>query len=233
MKNPLFVFAFLGASFALSAQTPAQPVVAVTKPASPVVVRWAEGAAGASSVVQNGMKIESLRSGSILIKVSPLTQVGDRYTQTWVGILNSGPDQLSFEPGKTSVEVIKPKARTFSAIPRETASGKIQNSGESKAQMLASTGQQGNLDCTRAQLMGGCQPPGSGVSTHAAQDQMLVSSQQSQWARQNGLSTASLEAGASVQGAVFFPREKEKEYVVRIPVGNYVFEFPFDAQDRR
>jgi hypothetical protein len=234
VKAYLLLLLCFSVAFAVAAPTTAPPAAENANAATtPVVVRWAEGVPGASSEVQNGTRVESLRNGPILIKISPLTKFGEQYTQTWVGVLNSGPDAVSFEADKASVEVVKPKAKTIAAIPVARTAKAINDAGQSAAQVLDSTNQQGNLGCTPGQLMSGCQPTGSGVSTQAAHDRLVMSKQQSQWAQDHGLSTSTLNPGSGLQGAVFFPREKEKEYIVRIPVGNYIFEFPFRPKDAR
>ncbi len=228
MKPAVLVLICFGVSLTMAAQTAVQPQAAGPNTATaPVVVRWAEGAPGASSTVQNGVTIESLRSGDVLVKLGPLSDLGPRITQSWVGIQNSGPEAVELHADKASVEVVKPTEKTLPAVPADNLAKAISSGGAALAQVLNSTNRQGNLNCTAAQRAAGCQPPGSESSTQAAHDQQAMATQQSQWVREHGLRAASLQPGSSLQGALFFPRDKAKGYIVRIPVGNYVFEFPF------
>ena len=224
MKAALLLFAMLSISMALLAQAPA-PLTA----ANPTVVRWAENAAGASVTVQGGMRIEALRIGGILIKVSPLNEVAQQFTQTWVGIVNSGPDAAELHAG-ASVEVLKPNADTLAAVPAGKVAKVIATQGGVAAQVLTNTEQGGDLGCKGAQITD-CVPTGSGSTTQAAKDRGEVASGQARWAQEHGLGETRLTPGVAVQGAIFFPRGKIKEYVVRVPVGNYVFEFPFGPKD--
>jgi hypothetical protein len=59
------------------------------------------------------------------------------------------------------------------------------------------------------------------------------SNQQAQWARDNGLKQTSVAPGNEVQGSIFFRKDKKSaDYILRIPVGDQVFEFPVSAQNK-
>jgi hypothetical protein len=60
-----------------------------------------------------------------------------------------------------------------------------------------------------------------------------LTAQQGQWVKDNGLKQKTLAPGDEAQGAIIFKKDKKPaDYVVRISVGDQVFEFPLSAQNK-
>jgi hypothetical protein len=59
------------------------------------------------------------------------------------------------------------------------------------------------------------------------------SGQQAQWVRDNGLKEKTLAPGEEAQGAIVFKKDKKPaSYVLRVPVGSVILEFPLSAQNK-
>jgi hypothetical protein len=76
-----------------------------------------------------------------------------------------------------------------------------------------------------------CQPTDTQVQM--GKQIAAFSSQQAQWVRDNGLKQKTLAPGEEAQGAIVFKKDKKPaNYVLRVPVGSVILEFPVGAQNR-
>jgi hypothetical protein len=188
---------------------------------TPSVLRWAEGAPNAISDVKNDNKIEGLKADTVHIFVSLADLKETEYNRVWVQISNHSKSPIDFNP--ESAVLLKGDKSLRPETPEKTAHT-IQKVGEAKSQELSSAhcNQVGSLQCqpTNTQMQ---------MSKQVAQ----FSNQQAQWARDNGLKQTSVAPGNEVQGSIFFRKDKKSaDYILRIPVGDQVFEFPVSAQNK-
>ena len=106
----------------------------------------------------------------------------------------------------------------------DKAAKSIQKFGEAKSQELSSA------HCTMM-TASGCQP--TNTQMQMSKQVLAFSGQQAQWVRDNGLKQKTLAPEEEAQGAVVFKKDKKSaDYILRIPVGGEVFEFPLSAQNK-
>jgi hypothetical protein len=76
-----------------------------------------------------------------------------------------------------------------------------------------------------------CQPTNTQIQM--SKQVLAFSAQQGQWVRDNGLKQRTLAPGEEAQGAIVFKKDKKSaDYILRIPIGDQVFEFPLNAQNK-
>jgi len=199
--------------------------------APPSVVHWTDGAPNATSEVKNDTKIEGLKTDDIHIFVSLADVKETEYNRVWVQVSNHGKAPLDFNP--QAAVLLKGDKSVRAEVPDKAAKS-IQKVGEAKAQELSSA--HCNMMTTGQNKGGG----GTGAGCSPTNTEMQVSKQvlefsgkQAEWVRNNGLSQKTLATDEEVQGAIVFRKDKKSaDYVLRIPVGGEVFEFPLSAQNK-
>jgi hypothetical protein len=191
-------------------------------------VRWTDGAPNATSEVKNDNKIEGLKTDDIHIFVSIADVKETEYNRVWVQVANHGNTPITFDP--QSAILLNGEKALRAEVP-EKAANSIQKVGEAKSQELSSahcnmmmTGQQKSASF-------GCSPTDTEVQM--GKQISAFSSQQSQWVKQNGLTATTIAPGEEAQGAIVFKKDKKPaNYVLRMPVGGEVLEFPLSAQNK-
>jgi hypothetical protein len=187
----------------------------------PTVIKWVEGAPNATIETKNDQKVEGLKTDDVKVYVSLSELKETQYNRLWVHITNTGKAPLDFNP-MTAVLLKGDKAVRAEAP--DKASNSIQKYGEAKAQELSSA-HCPNMIATQ------CQP----TSTQVQEGKQVQSftAQQGQWLRDNGVKDKTLAPGEEVEGFIAFKKDKKAtDYVLHIPVGNSVFEFPLSAQNK-
>jgi len=187
----------------------------------PTVVRWAEGAPNAVSDVKNDIKIEGLKTDDIHIFVSLAEIKETEYNRVWVQVSNHGKSPIDFNP---EAAVLLKGDKAVKAENPDKAAGAIQKFGEAKSQELSSA------HCTAMSYVG-CQPTNAQMQVSK---QVLVNANgQAEWVRNNGLKEKSITLGDEAQGAIVFRKDKKAtDYILRLPIGDQVFEFPLSAQNK-
>jgi hypothetical protein len=196
------------------------------QPSTPV--RWTEGAPNATSDVKNDTKIEGLKTDDIHIFVSLADVKETEYNRVWVQVANHGKAPIAFDP--QSAILLNGDKAVRAEVP-EKAAHSIQKVGEAKSQELSSA--HCNMMMTGQQKTGttGCQPTDTQVQM--GKQIAAFSSQQSQWVRDNGLKPTTIAPGEEAQGAIVFKKDKKPAtYVLRVPVGGEMLEFPLSAQNK-
>jgi hypothetical protein len=188
---------------------------------SPSAVRWVEGAPNASSDVKDAAKIEGLKTDDIHIFVSLAEVKETEYNRVWVQVSNHGKAPIDFNP--QSAVLLNGDKAMRAEVPDKAAKS-IQKFGEAKSQELSSA------HCTMM-TASGCQP--TNTQMQMSKQVLAFSGQQAQWVRDNGLKQKTLAPEEEAQGAVVFKKDKKSaDYILRIPVGGEVFEFPLSAQNK-
>lgn len=203
--------------------------------AAPSVIRWTEGAPNATSDVKNDAKIEGLKTDDIHIFVSLADVKETEYNRVWVQVSNHGKSPIDFNP--QSAVLLKGDKSVRAEVP-DKAANSIQKYGEAKAQELSSAHCNMMTTGPSGKGGGGGGAGGAGCSATNTQVQMskqvlAFSAQQSQWVRDNALKQKTLAPEDEAQGAIVFKKDKKSaDYILRIPVGTEVFEFPLSAQNK-
>jgi len=185
-------------------------------------IRWVEGAPNATSDVKNDMKIEGLKTDDVQIFASLSDLKETEYNRVFVQIFNHSKAPVSVDP--QSIMLTNEKDKTIRPEASDKAANSIQRFGEAKSQELSSA------HCPNM-IATGCQPTVSQMQ--AAKQVAAYSAQQSQWVRDNALSQKPIAPGANTQGYVVFKKDKKKaSYILKVPVGTQVFEFPVSAENK-
>jgi hypothetical protein len=188
---------------------------------SPSAVRWSEGAANAKLNVENGTRIETLTTDNVGISAGLREMEKTEYNRAWIAVVNRGKIPLDFHP--EAITLVNAKGKTIAAENPEKTADSIQRTGEAQANEMASP------NCTAMAGktgMPGCQPTNTQVQV--SKQILEFAGKQAEWARSNGLKTKTLAPNEQAQGAVFFKQEKKAtDYILRIPIGSEVLEFPF------
>ena len=188
---------------------------------APSVLRWAEGAPNATFDVKNDAKIEGLKTDDVHIFVSLADVKNTEYNRVWVQISNHGKAPIEFNPQSA---VLLKGDKSVRAEVADKAANSIQKFGEAKSQELSSA------HCTMMTATG-CQP--TNAQMQLSKQVLAESGQQAQWVRDKGLKQKPLAPGDEAQGAIVFKKDKKStDYILRVPVGGEVFEFPLSAQNK-
>jgi len=188
---------------------------------APSVLRWAEGAPNATFDVKNDAKIEGLKTDDVHIFVSLADVKNTEYNRVWVQISNHGKAPIEFNPQSA---VLLKGDKSVRAEVADKAANSIQKFGEAKSQELSSA------HCTMMTATG-CQP--TNAQMQLSKQVLAESGQQAQWVRDKGLKQKTLAPGDEAQGAIVFKKDKKStDYILRVPVGGEVFEFPLSAQNK-
>lgn len=189
---------------------------------APAPIRWADGAANATSEVKNDAKIEGLKTDDVHIFVSMADVKETEYNRVWVQVSNHGKSAVDFDP--QSAILLTEKDKTVRAEVPDKAAKAIQKFGEAKSQELSSA------HCTLMTATG-CQP--TNTQMQMSKQVLEFSGKQADWVRQNGLQKKTLAPGEEEQGAILFRKDKKAaSYTLRVSVGAQTFEFPVSAQNK-
>ena len=188
---------------------------------APSAIRWAEGAPNATSEVKNDSKIEGLKTDDIHIFVSLADVKETEYNRVWVQVSNHGKAPIAFDP---EWAVLLRGDKSVRAEVPDKAAKAIQKFGEAKSQELSSA------HCNMM-VAAQCQP--TNAQMQMSKQVLAFSGTQAQWVRDNGLKQKTVAPGDEAQGAIIFRKDKKSaDYILRIPIGDQVFEFPLNAQNK-
>ena len=217
--NVLFVSVSTALVGTILLASPGNAVRQVNGPAG--TVRWAEGAPNATSEIKNDMKIEGLKTDDIHIFVNMTELKETEYNRVWVQVSNHGKAPIDLDP--QSAVLLSGDKSVRAEIPDKAAKS-IQKFGEAKSQELSSA------HCNMMVAVQ-CQP--TNAQMQMSKQVLEFSGKQAQWVRDNALKQKALARGEEVQGAIVFKKEKKRsDYILRIPIGNQVFEFPVQAENK-
>jgi hypothetical protein len=214
----------LTASLALAqAPSPAPSAAPQAAPsAAPATLRWAEGDKNSELVTQQGVRIEIIHAPGLDVAVS-LLDLQEFATRAWVQVLNRGSAGLPIDPAQATLQIVKPKAKTLPAVSADKVAEKIKQAADVQAEGRAGAG------C--ALMSAGCAQNSSGVASSKEVQQRADAMINS--VKSTALLAQMVPPSGQAQGAVFFPFErKRQESLLRIPIGNQIFEFSFMAEKK-
>jgi hypothetical protein len=202
-------------------------LLAITGNATPQVngpvgaIRWTEGAPNATSEFKNDTRIEGLKTDAIHIFVNLSDVKETEYNRVWVQVSNHSKAAIAFNPESV---VLLSGDKSVRAEAPDKAAKSIQKYGEAKSQELSSA------HCAMMTATG-CQP--TNTQMQMSKQVLELSNKQAQWVRDNGLKQKTIAPGEEAQGAIVFKKDKKSaDYILRIPIGDQIFEFPLRAQNK-
>ncbi len=199
---------------------------------SPSVVRWRFEAPNAVTAIRNGSKIEGIKMDDVHIYVALYDLKDTEYNGAWVQIANHGQKPINLDPQSAFLKdgkVVRPEE------PEKVANG-IRRLGEAKSQELASP------TCSTMNSGGGsgggkvsasleCRP--TNMQVELSKEVLASSNVRAEWVRDKSLTQTTVGPGEELVGAILFRKGKTRaDYVLAIPVGNKMFEFPVSAENR-
>jgi hypothetical protein len=199
-------------------------------------VRWQSGAANSDLIVRNGLQIAILDHEGLSVRVTLTVQ---NYRQVaLVGVINQTPNRVEVVPSEMTFVLLDPEGKTFPYQDPDKIAAKARNAA-ALASVLA-----GILSYQRSYTTGAIHGTSfysttttyPNVSGSALALAGQIKEDEASNIQRDGLRENTLVPGEHVAGAVFFaaPKHYEKDYktrkletLLRVPVGDYMFEFPF------
>jgi len=218
------------------------PATALAQTPPPTVVRWQSDARSSDWVVRNGTEIVSLNQDRLSVRVALTAR--EPLQVALVGVTNKTDQAIELLPSRMTLDLVEPELKPFPYTDPDTLAEKVRQVSPwvyifgAMAMMATRTtwtsgtvgGQMVNLS-TRTHD----QAAEDRVSNDIEMEEERKAAEASNIQRE-GLRENTLLPGESVAGAVYFtaPKHYDKDYrtgklrtVLRVPVGDYVFEFPF------
>lgn len=202
------------------AQAPGAPASTASPQASSADPATGGSVAGTdtdkSSDFQGGMQVQVQHSSDIDVSIS-LSDLRRDAIRAWVQISNRGATDVALAPEKATLEILSPGQKMLRAMNPDKLATAIQRVGEDDAEHERY----------------GCELPGEpGAPSECAKArESAFQIQQASEAtaadvRSSALRAQVVKPGEQVQGAIFFTYQKKRgESVLRLPVGDQVFEF--------
>jgi len=200
------------------------------------VARWQPGATGSEELNANGQLVESLTVNGVTVQVS--LQDSGWKLRADVAVANDGPAQVSFAPSRFTLDELFPSAKSLAyQDPKQLA--KAVNH-----QILwtaASAAPEADPHVTSAAYHAAAYSSALSqnyLAQHEATVQ-LVSEHKAEFNPASqinvvALSSASLKTGQKAAGAVWFERDaKPKQLLLRVPVGDVLYEFPLSFEKNK
>lgn len=193
------VLAILLAGTAL-AQTPA-----------PTVVRWQRGARNSDLVVRNGLEIVMLGRDGLTVKVTlTVLTVGHPRQVALVEVVNGTDQRVEVVPSRITLDLVEPELKLFPYLNPDTLAAELRRMAKKDLE--------------------------SGVTSDMNREFTEDKTGMASDTEHSALRENTLLPGESISGDVFFaaPERFEQDYgkgklgiVLSVPVGDYVFKFPF------
>ena len=218
------------------------PDMALAQTPPPTIVRWQSDARNSDWVVRNGLEIVMLGQDGLTVKVA-LTGREPRQVAL-VTVTNQTDQRIELLPSRMTLDLVEPRQKTFRYLDPDALATKVRQVSP-WIYIFGAMAMMGTQTSWTSGTVGG-QRVNLSTTTHdqASEDRVLngIEMEQERKAaeasniQREGLRENTLLPGESVAGAVFFaaPKGYEGDYetrkleaVLRIPVGAYVFEFPF------
>jgi hypothetical protein len=219
--------AFLFFSWAL-AMLPVGFAVAQT-PAT-TIVRWQSGAPNSDLIVRNGLEIVLLDQQGLSVRAT--LRVIDDKPQVFLAVVNRSSSRIELVPSLVTFKLVAPEEKAFRYLDPDQVAAKIRNEAGIYAMV-------GFMLGARASYTVG-QAGGAGFNSTTTDSGWVAvaegKNQKAESIQDHGLRENTALPGESVGGIIFFGNPKhygrdygtgELESVLQVPVGGYVFEFPF------
>jgi len=186
------------------------------QPATPATTLGGEGTR-TSEVPSN--RRAPVQSGSAIEVTADLQDLRQDAIRAWVHIANHGTADITLAPERATLEILSPGQKMLRAMNPDKLATAIQRIGEDDAKSLRS----------------GCEATDPGYGTApcpkalaSASDMEYTATATAADVRSSALRAQVLKPGEQAQGAIFFTYQKKRgEAVLRLPIGDQVFEFHF------
>jgi hypothetical protein len=216
-----------------SQPSPRKPVQIASANVQNGVARWQPGAAGSEELNANGQVVESLTVNGVTVQVS--LQDSGWKLRADVAVANDGPAQVSFAPSRFTLDELFPSAKSLAyQDPKQLAKAVNHQILWTAASAAPEAGpRMANAAYHPAAYSSALSQ--NYLAQHEATVQM-VSEHKAEFNPASqinvvALSGASLKTGQKTAGAVWFERDaKPKQLVLRVPVGDVIYEFPLSFE---
>jgi len=216
--------------------------MALAQTPAPTVVRWQFGARNSDWLVRNGLEIVMLGQDGLTVKVA-LTVHHPRHVAL-VDVTNETGQRVEVVPSRMTLDLVEPEHKPFPYLDPDTLAASVRQTSI-WAYVFAAMASMGTQQSHTTGMVGGVRVNMT-TTTHdqAAEDRAIEAINRNTERRvgvasdiqRGALRENTVLPGEDVGGSVFFatPKHYDKDYgtgkletVLRVPVGDYVFEFPF------
>lgn len=199
------------------------------------VARWQAGSTGSEELYANGQLVESLTVNGVTVQVA-LEDTGWKLRAD-VAIANEGSAQVSLNPSRFTLDELFPNAKSLAYQDPKHLAKAVNH------QILWGTASAAPEAGPRVSNAAYHAPYSSALSqNYLAQHEatvQLVSERKADFNPASqiyvvALSNASVQPGHETAGAVWFERDaKPKQLLLRVPVGDVVYEFPLSFEKNK
>jgi hypothetical protein len=212
-----------------SQPSPRKPVQAASAAVQNGVARWLSDSSGSEELNANGQLVESLTVNGVTVQVS-LQDTGWKLRAD-VAVANDSPSQVSFTPSRFTLHELFPSAKSLAyqdpkhlakAVNHQILWTAASAAPEAGPRVASAAYHPAAYSSALSQNY---------LAQHEATVQ-LVSEHKAEFNPASqinvvALSSASLQTGQKAAGAVWFERDaKPKQLLLRVPVGDVIYEFP-------
>jgi len=215
---PLLANAFPAAVTQVTGATPATVSAGSSaQPVAPATTLGPEG--GKSSELSSGTEAHA---PAVEVTASLLDLRNDAI-QAWVRVSNRDTTDISLAPGKATLEIFSPGHKTLNALDPDKLARTIRTVGQVDADTEWKAG------CDFRNPYANCGPAGAAADRIRQEAQATAAD-----VKASALPTQVLKPGEQAQGAIFFTYQKKRgESVLRLPIGDQVFEFHFPPKKEK
>jgi hypothetical protein len=205
------------------------------------VIRWSGGSPGSESLNEMGVDSKILSNGKLAVRAA-VQRGGARYIAVIIKVANGTGHEIQLDPKSLKLQVLAPEKQELSIIDPDTLASRL------KADTIAdykATHDERPVDVrkeiARSSPRKGPNTEAQVESVNRTKRRSLTSDpdsaerarmddtlQQVNLIHANALRRATIANGANLGGAVFFPIKNMQQLLLRVPLGDVVFEIPFD-----
>jgi len=207
---------------ATGAQAPVGPPSTTSPQAGSAQLASAGGVAGTdagnSSDLQRGTQVQVQHRSDVDVSVS-LSDLRQDAIRAWVHVTNRGATDVALAPEKPTLETLNPEHKVLPALNPDKLATAIRRVGEDDAEHARYGCEPGTDEYNL--------PPCPKARASASEIERTAETTAAD-VRSSALRAQVLKPGEQVQGAIFFTYQKKRgESVLRLPIGDQVFEFRF------
>ncbi len=208
---------------------------AQTETVSPKVVRWTQGAQGCDLVYKEGVGFYVLKHDGIIIY---LTMQGEgKYLSPFLQVFNGSMKRFTVDPQSFTLYVPKTHPELIASLDPYTVAKSVGNRGRLRGALAAGLAGAATTQSTatvrdnqgnRATVTATEPDTDAQERTRqAVQDNAEANLSEAQRILQTSFKTNTLSQGEIATGFIYFNNKKYPEFVLRFPIGDTVYEFPF------
>jgi len=214
-----------GSPVAATLMTGAVPAsVPAGRSAQPATPATTLGAEGNKTSEASSSRRAPVQSGPAIEVTADLQDLRQDAIRAWVHIANHGTADITLAPEKATLEILSPGQKMLRAMNPDKLATAIQRIGEDDAKSFRS----------------GCEATDPGYGTApcpkalaSASDIEYTAATTAADVRSSALRAQVLKPGEQVEGSIFFTYQKKRgESVLRLSIGDQVFEFHFPPEKK-